>query len=360
VATIQKAWTFETFRKYRRTLTRLQKWLTETGTPEGELLDRARADVQIGNFITSLSGELSTSVSTAMLGHMRRILRLLNSDGSQGLLATLAHSLNRSTPVPSRKYDAIWNIDALLTWIRTHWADNDTLSMDDLQTKTMIIVMIFSACRLVELGRMERPQGATAEAVTIVLPTVQKQSQAKKEQLVVRKIPQTPLCPVGTVLSWLRRSVASPDGLLFHAHPRGGDPRAMKTPDICPRFLRTLRRAGIPSHYTAYSIKHAVVTKLYRMGATDEQVVAYGHWAKGSLTPRKWYNIATLEEEWLGTKLLGESMGISESHAIEKFDSTYVPPARTVARAEARARTAEALATPVEELQQSEESPDRS
>jgi hypothetical protein len=112
-----------------------------------------------------------------------------------------------------------------------------------------------------------------------------------------------------------------------------------------------MKEAKIPPQFTAYSLKHAVVTKLYRMGATDEQVVEYGHWCKGSATPRKWYNIAMLEEEWLGAKLLGESLGLTEDSAREKFVSTYMPPARTREQAEIRAQAAEALATPTEELQ---------
>jgi hypothetical protein len=100
-----------------------------------------------------------------------------------------------------------------------------------------------------------------------------------------------------------------------------------------------------------------VVTKLYRMGATDEQVVAYGHWAKGSLTPRRWYKIETLEEEWLGAKLLGESMGLKEHNALEKFVHTYMPPVRTPAQADERALAVEALVTPTEQLKCSEAGP---
>jgi hypothetical protein len=91
------------------------------------------------------------------------------------------------------------------------------------------------------------------------------------------------------------------------------------------------------------------------MGATDEQVVAYGHWAKGSLTPRKWYNITTLEEEWLGTKLLAQAMGLTESKAQEKFSATRYSPARTVQQAEQRAHTSEALAIPLDELTKCDE-----
>jgi hypothetical protein len=222
----------------------------------------------------------------------------------------------------------------------------------------MMIIMTFSACRLAELGRMQRPPEADGEPTTIALSTIQKQNQAKRETLVIRRITESALCPVATVLAWLRRTQESPEARLFSVRSRGGELRAMATPDICPRFLRVMRAAGIPDHYTAYSLKHAVVTKLYRMGATDEQVVAYGHWAKGSLTPRKWYNIATLEEEWLGTKLLGQAMGLTESKVQESFTERYLPPTRTVRQAEERASTSEALATPLNTLPRNDEAGD--
>jgi integrase len=293
-----------------------------------------------------------------MLGHTRRILKLLSPDPGQGVLATVARAMGKETPAASRRYDTIWEIDRLFEWIRSHWAENATLPLEELQTKAMILIMVYSACRLAELGRMERPAGYKAGDATMTLTTTLKQRQDMRQQVTVRRISRKELCAVEAAEWWIARAPPTADTRLFHqlertgiegAEPKAGQP--LTTAQIAPRLVKAMRAAGIPPQYTAYSIKPAVVTKLYRMGATDEQVVEYGHWAKGSSTPRKWYNIATVEEEWLGAKLLGETMGLSEESALEKFVSTYMAPARTETQAEERARAAEALATPTTELQ---------
>jgi hypothetical protein len=66
-------------------------------------------------------------------------------------------------------------------------------------------------------------------------------------------------------------------------------------------------------------VKHAVVTRLFRLGATEDQVNAYGGWAQGSKTATRWYNIATLEEDWLGAKLVGECFGKDPDEVMEDF-----------------------------------------
>jgi hypothetical protein len=332
--------------------------MKETRVDEQELLTQAKGEIHMANFVVSLEGTTPPTVIKAMLGHTRRILKLLSPDPTQGILACLARAMGKETPTPSRRYDTIWDIDRLFAWISQNWGTNDDLPLEDLQTKTMILIMTFSACRLAELGRMERPTGVKEDATVATLHTVLKQQQTLRQQLVIRRITRTELCPVQTLVAWLRRAPEEEDGLAFHVMQRVNPPgtgyhalRALRTPDICPKFLKVMQEAGVPPQYTAYSVKHAVITKLYRMGATDEQVVAYGHWAKGSLTPRKWYNIATLEEEWLGAKLLGQCMGLSEESALEKFVDTYMSPARTKEQAEGRAQAAEALATPIVMLQ---------
>jgi hypothetical protein len=332
--------------------------MEKTGVDEQELLTPEKGEVHMANFVISLEGTIPPTVTRAMLGHTRRILKLLSPDPAQGILACLARAMGKDTPTPSRRYDTIWDIDRLFAWIAHHWGRNSDLTLEDLQTKTMMLIMTFSACRLAELSRMERPAQVEEDATVATLHTVLKQQQTLRQQLVIRRITRAELCPVRTLAAWLHRTPDGGDGLAFHVMGRETPPktgyralRALRTPDICPKLLRVMQGAGVPAQYTAYSIKHAVVTKLYRMGATDEQVVAYGHWAKGSLTPRRWYNIATLEEEWLGAKLLGQCMGLSEESALEKFVDTYMAPARTEEQAEKRAQAAEALATPTDALQ---------
>jgi hypothetical protein len=110
-----------------------------------------------------------------------------------------------------------------------------------------------------------------------------------------------------------------------------------------------MHQAGIDSSYTAYSIKHAVITKLFRAGASEEQVVEFGRWAKNSNTPKKWYNIQTLEQEWLGTRLLASSLRIPDDKALESFDASYLPPTRTEEQAQVRAAAQHWILDPLPE-----------
>jgi integrase len=359
VEKIHTAWSRETFRKYRRSLTHFYDWLLRTHTEERTLTEPGRMEMATANFIVQAAKSHQPTVVKAMLGHLKRVTQLLTPDGEQGILSTLSRAIGRSLPTPSRRYDAIWDIDKLFTWVRREWGESDSLPLNDLQTKTMLLIMIFQACRLAELGRIKRPPTQRETPTTITLTTTLKQANTMTQELVIRRISCPELCPLTTLLSFLRRTPAAEDGVLFHAlqHP-GEDPssdpptptKPLTTPDICPLFLKVMKAAGIPPHYTAYSVKHAVVTKLYKMGATDEQVVEYGHWAKGSPTPRRWYNITTLEEEWLGAKLMGDSLGLDTDETLEKFATSYMPPTRTPEQAAERALMAEALVRPTEEL----------
>jgi hypothetical protein len=137
--------------------------------------------------------------------------------------------------------------------------------------------------------------------------------------------------------------------LSTHRKGKGEDGEARKeltTPAICTRFLTVMADAAIPSHYTAYSVKHAVVTRLFRLGATEDQVNAYGGWAPGSKTAMRWYNIATLEEDWLGAKLVGECFGKDPDEVMEGFLESHALATTTDQEAADRAAELERIMRP--------------
>jgi integrase len=218
----------------------------------------------------------------------------------------------------------------------------------------MLLIMIFSACRLAELGRMERPDLPEEPTDSVVLHTVTKQFQESKRNIVIRRLSRPALCPVAALWAWTMAVPPDGDGRLFHSltgdSPERMAPTTRKeltTPAICTQFLAVMAEAGIPSHYKAYSVKHAVVTKLFRMGATEEQVNAYGGWAMGSSTARRWYNIATLEEDWLGAKLVGEWFGANPNSTLEDFVAEHLPTTSTEQQAATRSEALEALIKPL-------------
>jgi site-specific recombinase XerD len=347
---IQKAWSRETFRKYRRTLTRLAEYLKETRSREEDLIQPEKAPVIVAGFVAARQGDYSPSVMRTMMGHLNRVIQIFDHRSGNALLRVIGRAIGRQAPTPSRRYDTIWDVNALLGWITQNWQKNEELELGDLQTKAMMIVMIFSACRLAELGRMERPADADVHEDVITLKTITKQRQETKQQIVMRSISLNALCPVATVRAWLRRMPVPDHDRLFcllrgqETTPGGVTAgRVLTTPDICKRFLRVMKEAGIPSHYTAYSIKHAVVTKLFQLGATEEQIGAYGHWAQGSRTAQRWYNIATLDKDWLGTKLVGQWLHTDPVETLEDFDNQYMPVSRTPEQATTRAHAVELM-----------------
>jgi site-specific recombinase XerD len=65
------------------------------------------------------------------------------------------------------------------------------------------------------------------------------------------------------------------------------------------RLLKNLLRdAGIPSMYTAYSIRHALITELFNRGLKEEEVNAYAGYSNNAYTALT--NCFHLEENWVG------------------------------------------------------------
>jgi hypothetical protein len=304
-----------------------------------------------------------------MCGHLNKVTALFDPDSKDNLAAKVLQGIRRDAPKHSRRYNTIWELDMLLGWLRENWTDNAALGDGDLQTKAMMLTMIFSACRLAELARMETPDESALEGKSLWLHTITKQHHSSKETVVLQEVADQVLCPVRTVRSWLGRRRKYGNGTLFVALPKvqaaGGQTwgdrthqdaapaentsRSLRSPEIAAAFVMVMRKAGIDSSYTAYSIKHAVITKLFRAGAPEEQVVEFGRWARNSNTPKKWYNIQTLETEWLGAQLLAGSMSIPRGKAIEGFDAGYLPPTRSAEEAQVRAGAQHWILNPLPE-----------
>jgi integrase len=275
-------------------------YLKQRGKDELLLTKPHKAQWLVADFLALSTADYSEAVVLQMGGHLRRITELFDARSEHAIARVAMRAIARQAPTKSRRYDTIWDLDQLLSWLEENWAANGALPLQDLQTKALLLVMIFSACRLAELARMSRPEPLNRTTLSITLRAVTKQKQAQLQDFVMRRASRPAICPVETLLALLTRTAEPRDGLLFHTELG----RPLTRPIIAYQFLKAFAAAGIDSHYTAYSVKHAVVTKLYNLGATDEQVCAYGHWAPGSRTPRQWYYIPVVDKEWLGTHIV--------------------------------------------------------
>jgi hypothetical protein len=74
--------------------------------------------------------------------------------------------------------------------------------------------------------------------------------------------------------------------------------------DVSAAFRAWMARAGVPDRFRGYSVKHAVITKLFRLGMPEEQIVSFGRWKAGSTVPRTYYYIAANKGEWPGDKIV--------------------------------------------------------
>jgi integrase len=254
----------------------------------------------IADFLTGSKSDYSGPVVLEMGGHLNRIVELFDPRSVHAVVKVVLRAISRQTPGRCRRYDTIWDLDQLLAWLEENWPENGALSPRDLQTKCMLLVMIFSACRLAELARMTRPDVIDLMAPSITIKAVTKQKQSTLQDFVMRRADRPSICPVAALHTWLTRPDQMQNRLLFPSETG----RTITVPTIGYQFLKVFARAKIDPHYTAYSVKHAVVTKLYTLGATDEEVCAYGHWAPGSRTPRQWYYIPVVDKNWLGTRLV--------------------------------------------------------
>jgi site-specific recombinase XerD len=317
----QQRWASETFRSYRRSLQRFAEHITRTHFPREKLLCKPIALAEVSNFIAELEQRKRWSEATllVMKGQLKQIFRMGTGTGGEDLLDLVARGLNRSTPRANPHYQDMWEIDDLINMIRESFGANDRLSDADLQTKAMISLMIFSACRLSEISRVTPPD-AQSEGDSFVVQTIMKQKQAFIQPLRVYALPDEAVCPVRTLRAWAdRRMRLRPPQHVFFFNLRTR--RHIKQMDASTAFRAWMARAGVPDRFKGYSIKHAVITKLFRLGMPEEQIVSFGRWKAGSSVPRTYYYIAASKREWPGGKILAPAPWTEQAGEISEKDA---------------------------------------
>jgi site-specific recombinase XerD len=352
IATVKRSWAPETFRKYRHTLTLLGAYMHENGMEHATLLDDERAAGCALSFLAERKdqGESGASVKR-MSGELHMLLQLFHGTGND-MMERMGKGLRREFPRTDGIKDTIWDIDVLLNYIQSTYPRNEDLTREELLHKTMILFMVFAASRPVELVRMETPDPRDVGSDEARVRAIPKQRGNERTSVIIHKVSTTSLCPLEALKEWLRRrgdispllftgefrsssaaghSMASACASRGHppAGSRGCPPRqrgitsrqhvtppvADEAPTNCRGLTTTYVRAafkalmvaaGIPERYPPYSIRHATVTALFQRGASDEEVVAYGRWARGSRVPRLFYFIHATDGAWIGQKLLAE------------------------------------------------------
>jgi hypothetical protein len=291
-----------------------------------------------------------------MAGHLQRALQLIHPVGEFNALAQMAKALRRKFPSVPAVRDTIWDLDVLLVHLQANYADNAALSDEKLMHKAMLLIMIFGMSRPGEIARMGVPPPGDVGESEARLRVAPKQRGTELTPVILRKASIAALCPLAALTEWLRRRpvaarllfskrvggrLASDGvGALAPAHggpaPAGGVATPPRTPgraqkakptevappparyadlqtrDVSAAFHIIMREAGIPDRYPAYSIRHAAVTALFMRGANDEEVAAFGRWARGSRVPRLFYFIHATDGTWMGERLLREQPALKD------------------------------------------------
>jgi integrase len=235
-----------------------------------------------------------------MKGQLKQVFRMGKGTGGEELLDVVARGMDRSTPRDQRRYGEIWEIDDLINLIRGTLTDNDRISDEQLQTKAMILLMIFTACRLTEIRRVT-VAATQREEGCFVATTIMKQKQAVIQPLRVYALNDSAICPVRALTAWdkKRKTLRPPPYFFFNLTSRSH----LRQSEVQDAFINLMRQAGVSADYTAYSIKHAVITKLFRLGIPDEQIINFGRWKPGSTVPRTYYYIASTRPLWPGGRI---------------------------------------------------------
>jgi integrase len=339
--------------------------MAETGKEHSVLLDAASATGCVLSFLAdAMDRNVSGVTIKRMSGELHRILQLLHPLAGNSAMDRMAKGLRHRFPVANRVRDAIWDIDVLLAHLQRAYPSNKALSREELLHKTMMLFMIFTASRPVELTRMETPDPKDVGADQALLRAIPKQRGGERTSVIVRRVSITSLCPLEALKEWLLRrhddasphlftrevgrsaavchrkaSACAPCGSSATKGQRGPQgrrgntssrhlttPAAADTPtafvDLTTNYIRAAFKsimvaAGVPPHYTPYSIRHAVVTALFRRGASDEEVVAYGRWTPGSRVPRLFYFIHATDGTWIGEKLLEDQPSLQDEATLQ-------------------------------------------
>jgi site-specific recombinase XerD len=241
------------------------------------------------------------SAIAVMKGHLFTVFQMMAKNGEGSVAALASRALSRQAPQKSRRFQTMWDVSILLEHLRVLYGDNSLLEDPQLQLKAMLLTMVFSLSRLDELTRMTWvPEQCNRDV--FVISTITKQHHELLMTITLRATACPETCPVRALQELTARRPTPAPVYLFFDYETGGPLTRAK---IVDDFLKVMAAAGVPSFYTAYTIKHASVTALSRRGATLEQITAMGRWAPGSRTADTFYNITTLDDEWIGHLLVG-------------------------------------------------------
>jgi hypothetical protein len=210
---------------------------------------------------------------------------------------------------PSRKYKYIWDLTILLNHIRLSPPIRDQ-TMNELIPRVVALLMIFTLARPIEIFRMIPSSLTYSDNRTQVSILTHRKTDAgaATSALSLLRLPENSICPVRYLEELFARARAySSRGSGLSAAPiitlwRWDNGRAINgVSSLCTVTRRLMTAAGIPKDYTAYTIRHATITKSYRIVGDPLEVNVFSGHSERSNTSAKHYLLQA--DNWLGFKL---------------------------------------------------------
>jgi hypothetical protein len=183
--------------------------------------------------------------------------------------------------------------------------------------RSAALFMIFIPCRPVGAWRIDpRLEKWAEDGSSVELLAKEKTNFGKgSTALLIRKGTIPNLCPLVAYRVLRRKAIAKGlVGTLWGS--KSGTP--YKQAAALSRLLKDLlKAAGIPLMYTAYSIRHALITALFNMGLKEQEVNAYtGHSNNAHTALTNYFH---LDENWVGRSLVGVAAEVQVSDQAAQF-----------------------------------------
>ncbi|KAG1546588.1 hypothetical protein G6F49_010451 [Rhizopus delemar] len=202
--------------------------------------------------------------------------------------------------VPSKEKLEIWDLDILLRFIKSRYADTEKLPVMDLQRKTVLLLSIFTMWRpKSDISRLQhrdvlfQTEDGRIQGVTLI-SRLPKEAQQKTISLGITST--SDLCPVTTLYFFIQktekyRGKLPEEQTLFLAYINEQRPTSCARPNTVTSWIKNdMAQAGIDTNkYQPHSIRSASSTKAVQLGFEINEVKAHANWSLNSNTFEKYY-----------------------------------------------------------------------
>ncbi|KAH7818321.1 uncharacterized protein MONOS_13084 [Monocercomonoides exilis] len=198
-------------------------------------------------------------------------------------------------PRKSKRYRTTWDLTIITKWAEVTYERTDTQTI---QRRALILTMIFGALRPAELERMR--SDTTLFKDELVQTKVQtKTSGGETVNVIINKHPNPRIDPVAVLQRWMdyTKMTFKDEHVWFNISER--QPANLQR--IKEELVAVLRENGIPDTFTAYSIRHAVITHLAKQHDVDWKAInAYARCAPGSRVTQEYYTVLPVQDtRWI-------------------------------------------------------------